>query len=89
MVELHKIGLLKLDLCEYCVLGKQTRVRFKATKHITKGILDYVHTNLWSPTKDLSLGGCHYFVTFFDDFSHNVWVYFMKQKSKVFEMFKL
>lgn len=35
-----------------------------------------------------SLGGFYYFVTFIDDHSRKVWVYSMKQKSKVFEVFK-
>ncbi|KAE8673575.1 hypothetical protein F3Y22_tig00111779pilonHSYRG00138 [Hibiscus syriacus] len=49
MAELHKRNLLhcvksyKLDFCKYCVLGKQTKVRFKTGKHTTKRILDYVH----------------------------------------------
>ena len=52
MTELHKRGLLKgvqsckLDLCEYCVLGKHTKVWFKVVKHTTKGILDFVHTDV-------------------------------------------
>ena len=39
----------KLDFCEHCVLGKQTRVKFGTAIHSTKGILDYVHTDLWGP----------------------------------------
>ena len=78
MVELHKRGLLKgiqsckLDLCEHYLLRKQTRVRFKVTKHTTKRILDNVHTNGWGPTRDSSMGDSHYFVTFIDDFSGKV-----------------
>ena len=74
MIEFHKRGLLKevrsckLDLCEYFVLGRQTRVQFKAAKHTTKGILDYVHTDMWDPIRDSSLGGYHYFVIFICDF---------------------
>ncbi|KAE8684070.1 hypothetical protein F3Y22_tig00111154pilonHSYRG00007 [Hibiscus syriacus] len=51
MAELHKRNLLhgvkscKLDFCKYCVLGKQTKVRFKTAKHTTQGILDYVHSD--------------------------------------------
>ena len=36
-----------------------------------------------------SLGGSRYFVLFINDFSRMVWVYFMKQKSEVFENFKI
>ena len=34
------------------------------------------------------MGGAHYFVSFIDDYSRKVWVYFMKQKSEVFRIFK-
>ena len=68
-------------------MGKQTRVKFGTTIHNTKGILDYIHTDVWGPTKMASLGGKHYFVTFVDDFSRRVWVYTMKSKDEVFETF--
>ena len=58
-------------------------------KHKTEGILDYVHSDVWGPTRESSLGGSMYYVTFTDDFSRKVWVYFLKQKSAVFAMFKL
>ena len=44
---------------------------------------------MWAFTTDSSLDGSHYVVTFIDDFSRKICVYFMKQKSKVFEKFKL
>ncbi|KAE8712086.1 cytochrome P450 71A9-like [Hibiscus syriacus] len=63
MIELHKRNMLhgvkscKLDFCKYCVLGKQTKVRFKTAKHTTQGILDYVHSDVWGPPTTSSLGG--------------------------------
>ena len=39
------------------------------------------------PTKSASMGGRHYFVTFVDDFSRRTWVYDMKSKSDVFNVF--
>ncbi|CAA7028677.1 unnamed protein product [Microthlaspi erraticum] len=36
-----------------------------------------------------SLGGCRYFVLFIDDYSKKVWVYFLRQKSDVFDKFKI
>ena len=35
-----------------------------------------------------SIGGKSYFVTFIDDHSRKVWVYFLRQKSEVHEVFK-
>ncbi|GJX90903.1 retrovirus-related pol polyprotein from transposon TNT 1-94 [Tanacetum coccineum] len=59
----------KLDLCEHCINGKTTRVKFGAAIHKTQGILDYVYSDVWGPLKTRSLGGRHYYVTFVDDFS--------------------
>ena len=94
MLELHKRGLLKgiksckLDFCKYCVYGKQCRVSFKEASHTTAGVLDYVHSDVCGPISVASYGGACYFVSFIDDYSRKVWVYFIKHKSKVFEIFK-
>ena len=77
----------KLEFCEHCVLGKQRRVKFGTFIRNTKGILDYVHSDVWGPTKSASMGGRHYFVTFFNDFSKRTWVYVMKSRSDVFNVF--
>ena len=84
---LKGVGTCKLEFCEYCVIGKKTKEKFGTTTHCTEGILDYVHTNVWEPTKTASIGGNHYFVTFNDDYSRRCWVYTMKHKGKVLELF--
>ena len=50
--------------------------------------LELIHTDLWGPSLVVSLGGSRYYITFIDDSSRNVWVYFLKNKSDVFETFK-
>ena len=50
--------------------------------------LELVHTDLWGPSPVTSLGGSRYYITFIDDSSRKVWVYFLKNKSNVFETFK-
>ena len=35
-----------------------------------------------------SIGGSFYFLTFIDDFSRKIWVYFLKNKSNTFSRFK-
>ena len=77
----------KLEFCEHCVLSKQTRVKFGLVNHDTKRILDYVHNNVWGPIKTTSLGGMHYFVIFVDDYLRKVWVYLMKNKNEVLNIF--
>ena len=78
----------KLGFCENCVFGKQKRVKFNTGKHNSKGILEYVHSDVWGPAPVNSLGGARYFLTLIDDYSRKVWVYFLKQKDEVFGKFK-
>ena len=40
------------------------------------------------PSLIASLGDSRYYITFIDDSSKKVWVYFLKNKSDVFETFK-
>ena len=47
-----------------------------------------VHFNVWGPTKNALLHGCRYYVSFIDDYTRKVWIYFMKEKSEVFTHFK-
>jgi len=50
--------------------------------------LELVHTDIWGKASGPSLRGSMHFVTFIDDSSKKVWVYFLKHKSDVFNVFK-
>ena len=50
--------------------------------------LELIHTDLWGPSPVASLGGSRYYITFIDDSSRKVWVYFLKNKFDVFGTFK-
>ena len=47
-----------------------------------------MHGDVWGLALVRSLGGSHYYVTFIDDSTRKVWVYFFKNKSDVFATFK-
>jgi hypothetical protein len=79
---------LNLKFCKHCTFGKQSRHKFKAGNHVSKGVLDYVHSDVWGPSPTISFGGASYFVIFIDDFSRKVWVYVLKRKVDVFNTFK-
>nr|CAD1829287.1 unnamed protein product [Ananas comosus var. bracteatus] len=73
--------------CEHCVYGKHHKRSFKAGSHTSKGILDYIHTDVWSsPTT--SYGGANYYISFIDDFPRKIWVKFLKSKGEAFQAFK-
>ncbi|KAL2225185.1 UNVERIFIED_CONTAM: Retrovirus-related Pol polyprotein from transposon TNT 1-94, partial [Sesamum indicum] len=75
--------------CEHCVFGKQKRVSFLTTGRTPrKEKLELVHTDLWGPAPVSSLGGSTYYMTFVDDSTRKVWVYFLKRKSDAFDTFR-
>ena len=55
----------------------------------TQRKLELVHSDVCGPLQVESIGGSRYFVTFVDDYSRCVSVYFIKHKAEVFEKFKL
>ena len=70
---------LDLHFCEDCVLGKQKKVSFtKVARTLKTDKLELVHTNVWGPSKVPSFGGSRYFVTFIDDATRKLWIYFLK-----------
>jgi transposase InsO family protein len=78
-----------LKKCTHCLAGKQNRVSFKGSPSTRKpGILDLVHSDVCGLMKTRTLGGCLYFVTFIDDHSRKLWVYTLKSKDQVLDVFK-
>lgn len=74
---------------EDCVLGKQRRVSFStAGRERKEKRLELVHTDVWGLAPVQSHSGSQYYVTFIDDSTRKVWVYFLKHKSDVFGVFK-
>ncbi|MCO5571734.1 hypothetical protein L7F22_025482 [Adiantum nelumboides] len=76
------------NLCSSCQFGKQQRRRFNKSTYQARQPLELIHSDVWGPSQTTSMGGAHYFLTFVDDMSRKVWVYFLKNKSEVFSYFK-
>ena len=78
-----------LDFCEDCVYGKQRRVSFsKVRKTPKEEMLELVHTDVWGKALVPYLRGSLYFVNSIDDSSRKFWIYFLKHKPDVFNVFK-
>jgi hypothetical protein len=75
-------------LCEHCVYGKQNWVRFPSSATRAEGILHLIHSDVFRPVSVPSLGKFVYYVSFIDDLSRNTWIYFLKKKFEVFDLFK-
>jgi hypothetical protein len=88
MVEgMYKFSL-DFDFSEHCLYGKQNRVRFPSGTKMAEGILQLVHSDVFGPLLVPSLGKSVYYVSFIDDFLMNTWIYFLRNKSEVFDRFK-
>jgi hypothetical protein len=75
-------------LCEHCVYGKKNQVRFPSGAMREEGILQLVHSDVFGPVSVPSLEKYVYYVSFIDDFLRNTWIYFLRKKYEVFDMFK-
>lgn len=77
-------------VCIGCMVGKQNRAPFsrkstwRAARH-----LQLVHSDLCGPISPESHGNKRYILTFTDDFSRKVWVYFLREKGETFGIFKI
>lgn len=73
--------------CEACVKGKQSRLTFKSSNKQANHPLDIVHSDICGPMSVNSIGGARYFLTFIDDHTRKMFVYFLKHKSETADVF--
>lgn len=75
-------------VCTRCQYGKSHQQPYEPSSHRSTKPLELVHSDVFGPVKQSSLTGKRYMITFIDDFSRFVWVYFMKEKSEALSKFK-
>ncbi|KAK4382827.1 Retrovirus-related Pol polyprotein from transposon TNT 1-94 [Sesamum angolense] len=74
---------------EACLQGKQHKKPFPSgTSWRAKAVLELIHTDVCGPMRTPSHEQNRYFILFIDDYSRMTWVYFMREKSEVFKVFK-
>ena len=76
------------SICQGCANRKQVKGPFPSSKSRTNQVLHLVHSDLCGPLPITSLGGYLYCFIFVDDFSHKKCIYFLKNESQTFNMFK-
>ena len=67
--------------CTSCVLGKQTVARSRKPDVRATGPLEFVHSDLSGTIDPTARDGFRYGMTFTDDYSGAIFIYFLKQKS--------
>jgi hypothetical protein len=76
-------------VCEGCVLGKHPQEKFdKGKSQRASTPLDLIHSDLMGPFPHPSISKARFVLIFVYDFSHFTWIYFLRQKSEVFQHLK-
>ena len=65
-----------------------TKSPFKEKSERASDVLGLIHTDVCDPMNISARGGYYYFITFTNNLSRYGYVYLMKHKSELFEMFK-
>ena len=78
------------DICEECAYGKSsvkdsTRSTYGTLK--TQSLLEMIQSDVMGPMHTTSQGGARYMVPIIDEYSRNVMVHLMKQKSQIIDYF--
>ena len=75
-------------ICKGCAKGKNIKNPFPKSETKTIGTLELINSYVCGSIPSTYLSGHEYYVTFIDDYSRNKWIYFLKEKSEVFDKFK-
>ncbi|GKC90332.1 putative RNA-directed DNA polymerase [Tanacetum coccineum] len=85
---LESIDAESFDTCVSCISGKMARKPFTYVSERVDDLLGIIHSDVFRPFRTTSRKGANYYVTFTDDFCRYGYVYLIKHKHEVFEMFK-
>lgn len=72
-------------LCHACQWGKHVRLPFSCYNTTTVTPFQIIHCDLWTSLV-LSNPGYQYYLAVLDDFSHYLWTFPLRRKSKVFSI---
>ena len=76
-------------LCNGFLVGKHTKRRYDiGNERRPTSTLDLFHNDVSRPIPTISINGSRQFLISIQDYTRHCWIYFLKQKSKVFETFK-
>ena len=73
--------------CEICALAKSYKHSYAPS--LTHSVKPFVliHSDAWGPAPECNTHGFSYYILFVEDCTRMSWVYFLKHKSEVFDVF--
>ncbi|KAL3846245.1 hypothetical protein ACJIZ3_003648 [Penstemon smallii] len=76
-------------LCPACCVSKSHQLPHVSSLHRAEGPLHLIFADVWGPSPTLSRDGSRYYLSFVDDFSKYSWIFPLKRKSDVVDVFRL
>jgi histone deacetylase 1/2 len=73
-------------ICDACQRAKSHQLPYNLSNRVSTMPLELVHSDVWGPAV-ASSGGFKYYVSFVDDYSRFCWIYLLKHKSDVEQVF--
>ncbi|XP_057787875.1 uncharacterized mitochondrial protein AtMg00300-like [Salvia miltiorrhiza] len=76
--ELQKQGALKnstaikISTCDDCILGKSQYLPYGKSNYSASKPLEYIHADLWGPSRTDNMGGERWFLSIIDDYSRKL-----------------
>ncbi|KAJ9560780.1 hypothetical protein OSB04_005940 [Centaurea solstitialis] len=77
----------KSIFCETCILAKSHRKSFKHKNTRVDTPFQLIHSDVWGPAPVIGGQNFKFYVIFVDDCTRMTWIYFLKNKSEVFDKF--
>jgi histone deacetylase 1/2 len=74
-------------ICDSCQRAKSHQLPYPVSTSVSTIPLQQVFSDVWGPAPT-SVGRYKYYVSFIDDFSKYTWIYLIKKKSDVFDVFR-
>jgi histone deacetylase 1/2 len=74
------------SVCEACQKAKSHQLPYSRSTSVSHYPLELIFSDVWGPAPD-SFGRKNYYVSFIDDFSKFTWIYLIRHRSEVFNIF--
>jgi histone deacetylase 1/2 len=73
-------------VCDSCQLAKSHQLPYPISTSRSTVPLEHIFSDVWGPAP-LSAGKHSYYVSFIDDFSKFTWIYLLKSRADVYQVF--
>ena len=70
------------------MLAKHHRASYPSKSYQPSKPFHLIHSDIWGPSRIPTLSGKRWFITFIDDHTHLTWVYLLREKGEIANVFK-